>query len=512
MTTISQPKVTYNLLPGTGRVLTTEQRVLIIGQKLPAGTATSGDLVQDIGNNGEQVGLFGEDAHITYMIDAFKKINKNTPLDAISLDDNGAAVDATGTVAFTGTATEAGTLSISIGSEKVFTFDIAVADGDTATDVGDALVAALTSTAPVTGINTTGSVALTAKNGGEVGNSIGLRVQGSVAGVSVALTAFASGATNPVITNIFDVIGDQRYQTIVWPNTYTLSVLTDLLDARVNVNNAILDGVGITTQVDTFSNLLAAGNAENSLSLVIMGQQLQTGATQKGGEFVELDDVISSQLAALRALRLTERANIARYVVNPSTDDSFGGDKIRSLPYHNTPLFDLIVSPPGIGFNETEVDQLTDAGITLFGNNVARNTVILNSVVTTRKTNSAGQPEETFKYLNNVDVSSGIREIYFNRTKQTYAQYRLTEGALVPRVNIVNEAAFRAFLKGIYQELGDLALVEKGEDSRSFYDENLDVIIDKATGTISVDSQVLIVTQLREVIGGIQIQFSAQTA
>jgi len=515
MTVVNQPDVTFNIIPAQGVISNEAQKVLFVGQQLPAGSATSGALVTNINTTGGEDALFGEDSHLASMLRAARKLNKNTRFDAIPLDDNGGAVDATGTVTFTGTATEAGTITIALVSEKNFSIDVAIADTDTATTIGDTFEAAVTalSKIPVTASNTTGAVTLTAKNGGEIGNNYGIKVTGSVAGVTVATVAFASGATNPVLTNLFDVIGDERYQTIVWPNTYTLSTLTDLLDPRFNVDNDIQDGVGITTQTDTFANLQTNGNAQNSASLVIVGNAIVNEALYRGGEFVEQDDVVSSEIAAIRSLRLTEGASIARFVISKNGPrDSFGGPALASKPYFNTPLSDLIVSDPGRGFTKTEIESLNTAGVAIFGNNSARNAVILGEVVTTRKTDSAGNPETTFKFLNLVDTSVNIREFYFNNVKSRYAQSRLTEGDLIPNRDIANEASIRAFLEGLYVTLSneDFVLTQAGETSRNFYKENLSVSIDIEDGKVTVNSQVLVVTQLRDFNGTIQIAFSTE--
>ncbi len=511
--TISLPKVTFNIIPGQEEISNAPQKVLIIGQKTTAGSAASGELKQNIQNNSEETTFFGEDSMLAAMIRGFKLLNNVTRIDAIGLDDDGSAVDATGTIAFTGTATESGTLEVLIGSERNQTFELAITSGDSATDIGallETLVAA-DAKSPVDAANVTGTVTLTAINGGTVGNNIGLRVKGAVAGISAAVTGMASGATDPVLTSLFDVIGNERYQTMVAPFEYGTAFFTDFLDPRFNPTNNVLDGVGIMTSTDTLSNLLTTGDAENSQSLVIPGNRLVDKTGYRGSASFELDHVFSSYFAAIRSKRLTAGANVSDLVIsNVGSVNAFGGSQNASLPYFNT-----IVSPLGLidieeEWTPQELDQLKAAGISAFDNNIARLNVILGEAMTTRKKDSAGNDELTFRFLNSVDTSSVIREFYFNNNRARFAQSVLTDGDIVPNANIANESVIRAFEIGLYDSVAGL-LAQSGEDALNFFKDNLSIVLDIANGLVTINMRVAIVGQLREIAGNIQIEFSTNS-
>src|SRR4030065_124482 len=81
-------------------------------------------------------------------------------------------------------ATAAGTLKVRVGSELNHEYDIAVTNTESATLIGDAIVAAVNADldCPVTASNSIGTVTFTADNKGTVGNTIGREVVGSVAG------------------------------------------------------------------------------------------------------------------------------------------------------------------------------------------------------------------------------------------------------------------------------------------------------------------------------------------
>lgn len=509
---IRLPKTTLNILGATNVPQNAAQKILFVGQKTSAGSATAGDLIEDISLSNIS-SLFGADSMLAIMLRAAKDINGSTKMDVISLADNGSTF-AAGAFAITGTATGAGTLDFYIGSKKNGKYSIDVAIGDTPTVIGDALEAAITADleAPVDGANTTGTVALTAINAGTFGNGIGLKVSGSALSVSVAITAMTAGATDPSLTGVFDPIAELRYQTIVWPSNYGLTELIDLLDDRFNVDNLILDGVGITSDTDTLANLKSSYVSLNEKLVVVHGNKAIDNADYKGSAIFELDVAISSEIAAVRALRLTDGESISDFVIAGVNGgrDNFGGDAIRSLPYFNTPYKNLPVIDTGLGFTQEEIGELKDdAGVFVLGNNIANNLIISGEIVTLYKTDTLGQPDLSFKYLNYVDTISGIREYKFNNQKVRYAQSRLTNGDIVAGRNMANENSIRGYLAKLYNDLSgeDFVLTQSGEVALKFFKDNLTVIVDLETGTVTEIMKVPIVTQLREIIGTIQMSF-----
>lgn len=514
---ISQPDVTINIVPAQQAVGNTAHKTLIVAQKTAAGSAVSGALQEQVGNDSSiWDSVFGPTSMARSMINGFKKINKESRLDVIALSDNGSGVKAAGAVVFTGGATAAGSLTVTIGSDQDHKYTVAIANLDTPTTIGAALVAAITADthAIVTAVNTTGSVAITAVNAGTEGNGITIKVEGSVAGVTVAVTAMTGGLTNPVLTGIFDVIGSNRYQTIVWPYSYGLTEVKALLDGRFNVNNAVLDGVCITTTADTYANLVTAGTGQNSQSLTIIGFKSINDSLFKGSSMLEWNPVISSVFAGIRALRLTQDANISNYVISTGGAlDSFGGPALASFPYFNTPFSVLPLIPTGKGFDNTEIETLTNTyGITMIGNNTAGNETIAGEVVTTYKNDSAGNPDISFKYLNYVDTASNAREYFFNNLKARFAQSRLTTGDVIEGRSMANEGVIRAFMLGLYDDLSgvDFVLLQAGETARKYFNSNMTIAIDLANGKVTIQMKVPLVTQLRTIVATMQIAFSVE--
>lgn len=514
--TISKPSVTINLVPANETVSTGPQKVLIIGQKLTEGTASAGVLVEDIGNDNSWDDLFGDQSMIASMVRAFRRINKVTRLDAIPVAD-ATGTNASAAVSFSGTATATTKFYVSVGGTYDYKLEVVVTNGDTADTIASALTDAINDAKKLayTAAFSSGICTVTYIHTGEEGNYSNIRVEGSIPGVTITLAGFSGGATQPVLSTVFNLVQDERYQTIVWPTSYNRAiVLNNFLDGRFNVNNIILDGVMIQTAIDTKANLKTLGNSLNSQSAVITGLKGINDPLWKGNGAQEAPYVISSYIAALRSLRLTEGSNLTNYVTTTTGSlDTIGGPAIASLPYFNTPLDFITNIPVGKSFSPAEVDELANAGISSIGNNRSNNTVILGDLVTTYKTDNAGNEDLTFKYLNNVDVASTTREYFSNNIRKQYSQCRLTEGDLVPNRSMANAASIGGFLDQLYNEASGtgLVLLQRGEAARNFFKTNRTITLNLKLGQALITMQVPIVTQLRDLTATMQIAFSTNS-
>jgi phage tail sheath gpL-like len=255
---MSYPIVNANINSAYTFINSDSRSILIIAPML-LGTATSGVVVDNLLSEVEFNNAFGRQSRLAKVGRQVIKtcsVSRTKPkISAIGLSDNAGGVAATGTIAISGTATANGTLIFYVDSTRS-KYEIAITSGQTATQVGASLVSAISADldSVVSAVNTTGSVVLTALNKGTCGNSIGITYKGSVAGLTITLTAFSGGATNPSLTALFDAIADKRYTTIVYPADWTLSNLYTLTEGRFNVNNNILDGLGIICATDTYAN------------------------------------------------------------------------------------------------------------------------------------------------------------------------------------------------------------------------------------------------------------------
>lgn len=505
---MSLPKVTFTIVPAKQLAGVTEQRVLIVGQMLAAGSATGGALVRDMPNDGSEDALFGQTSHVAGLVRAFKIINQVSALDVLPLDD-GSGTKGTAKATFTsGPSTADATIFVTIGSKQNLRVQVDTLSGETVTEIGDKIASAYATLLdkPWTIANVVGVVTATAENDGTVSNEWGIIVEGTIPGVTIVLTGWTGGATDPTLTGILDVVGDTRYQTILWPSVYDTTVVEDLLDARFNTSNDVLDGVAIQVKIDTLSNLKTYAN-QNSQSLVIASQKLIDGTFYKGSSTMEFPDVAAAQICAIRALRRTNDAVLTDFLTTAASLDQFGGKALASLPYFNTALPQLAAGDPGNQFSETDSTELTSNGLSLYGPNRAFNATIFGEFVTTYLTDIAGNPDTSFKFLNTVDTISVVREFFFENLKSRYAQTRLTNGDLVAGRDMANAASIRAFANKLYDNLADDAILQKGPVAKKDFNQNLVISVDVQTGITTFNMAPLLVSQMRAVVGTIQINF-----
>lgn len=506
------PRVTANILSAQTPQSVDARSILIVGQMV-SGTASSGQLIEGLISEAEFNDAFGRTSQIARagraLIKELSISAKKPKIAAIGLTDNGSGVAATGTVAFSGTATASGTITVFVDNKLAGDgkYEITVTGGDTATTVGAALVTAITANldSPVTAVNTTGSVALTAVNKGTQGNFIGIKVSGTVAGITTTLTAMASGATNPSLTTLFDPVADKRFSSIVYPYDWGISTLTTFTEARFNVDNKVIDGVGISCIEDTYANINSAADALNKKTLALLANKKISSSTHKGGAIFENAFAISARIAALRELRMTVSSNVSSVTTNGL---GTGGSFFGAIPYHNTPFFNLPVIESGNDFTDAEAQELEDSGVWLLRNNPANTIVISQEAVTTYKTNTLSQVDKTFKYVNYVDTLSLVREYVFNNLKADFSQHTLTTGELTAGLPQVNKESFVAQMMGYYATLsgtngdGSFGLLRKGAaEQKAFKQALLDsVVITLVDGKITAEAIANIVTQVREII------------
>lgn len=515
--TIRQPEVTASLRPAGVTAGLTPEKLLIVGQR-NGGTSQNGELQRNILNDGAEDGLFGPDAIITAAIRRARARNPETQIDAIGLDDAGGATNATGVITFNGTtASAAGTFKVTIGSKKDNTYTVPVVIGADPTAVGDALAAAITADTRslVTAVPALGAVTVTAKNGGTVGNTIGIKIEGSVPGLGSLNSAMSGGSVDPTLTGVFDVIGNERYQGIVWQFSGNTTPLTDLLDPRFNTTNNVLDGRGFVGITDTLANILFYLGPLNSQSLSVTCDQLINELSHVGPAVMDLPFVKATEFAAIRALRRTQDAVLGGLVLSRSAQDSFGGPWQNSKPYFNTPFPGLLVPDSGDSFTDVEIEQILDAGGWVIDANSAFTAVIAGEVVTTYKTDAAGNPDPTYKFLNYVDTATAAREYIVNNTRSQFPQYRATSGSLISGVDSANEASVAAYVSELYDQLGDLGLVNTGigsidgetVDFDKQFREALTVSLNPVTGRFLISAKLFIVVQFRAAVYDLAIAF-----
>lgn len=375
-------------------------KILVIGQKIAAGTATANQLVR-VTSEAQAKTLFGQGSMLHLMFRALKANNTLTESWAIPLADNGSGVAATGTITTSGTASAAGTMVFYIGGQRV---EVAVTNGMTAAQQATAIAAAIEANddlpveAEVNGSITT-QVDLTAKNAGVNGNKIDVRkseVEGDSipAGTSAAIVAMASGATNPDVASAITAMADEQFNIIAFPyvdSTNLGKIKTELEDRAGPLRQK--EGVAITAEEDSLSNLSTLGNAHNSPYLCIMGMK---------------DDL--SQPCEMAAAV----AGVVGYYGNIDPARPFQTLQIKG------------VVPAKLSDRPTleERNVLLYDGISTF-NVGADGTVRVERMITTYKTNGAGADDISYLNLNTVLTLSYLRYDFRNTVQRKYPRHKL---------------------------------------------------------------------------------------
>jgi phage tail sheath gpL-like len=249
-------------------------RQLIIGQKLVAGSASTGDPVL-VTSEGDAINKFGQGSMLHQMAKALFANNTFNEAWFAALDDDGSAAAASGSVQYSGTASSAGTVNLYIAGYRV---KAGVSSGDTASDVATAVADAINANGdlPVTASASTDTVTITARNAGEAANFIDIRHnyfsdQELPDGITASITAMSGGATNPDVQAVIDAIGDDWYQ--VWAMPYSdsanLTKIKDELERRWGPDVQI-EGVAFTATTGTVSEQVNEGGVHNSQFLSIM--------------------------------------------------------------------------------------------------------------------------------------------------------------------------------------------------------------------------------------------------
>lgn len=218
-------KLAVRTLPGN------LQRVVILGQRLAAGTVLANSLV-DVFSDADADGFFGKGSIAHLMVRAALKANPYLALSVIALDDAGASVAASGTVTITGPATAAGILTVYVNGVPV---SIAIATADAQNSIATALKAQFDKQPdlPVSAAVAANVVTLTAKNKGTVGNGhkLSTELSGSI-GVTAVATAMTGGAGDPVAATALATIAASGHNIIVtpWNDSTNLTGLRTHLD------------------------------------------------------------------------------------------------------------------------------------------------------------------------------------------------------------------------------------------------------------------------------------------
>ncbi len=253
-------------------------KVLIVGQRLTAGTAAAGVPVRV--TSAEQARtLFGRASMLAQMCAAWFRANTVTETWALPINEPSGGVTASAVLAVGGTATAAGTISLLIHGRRV---DVAVASGTAAAAVATAIGAAINANLDllVTAAVATTNVTVTARARGLEGNAIDIRHSAGAnealpAGITLTTPAMAGGTLAPTadLGTALDALGDVWFTDIIsnWSDVGVLAALESRLSSQFGPMQMRDCHAWVARPEATFSALATYGAARNSPHVSIMG-------------------------------------------------------------------------------------------------------------------------------------------------------------------------------------------------------------------------------------------------
>ena len=374
--------------------------VLMIGQKLSSGSVD--ELTPTIVTSKENAqSFFGAGSMLARMAEKYLANNSSNKLVCVALDDDGGGVDATGNILFAGTASAAGTLNVYVGDKK---YAVAVASGDAAASVATDVAAAVTADSErvadaVVDGGTPEQVNFTARNAGEVGNSIAIEIsyfegETAPAGISSTITGMSGGSGNPDQSQVFDVIGEDKYTLISSPylDATNLAAMETELDSRFGPLRQN-DGYAIYAKKDSLANLSSFGDSKNSQFTTVMGYQ------------GSLNDEAEWSAAIVGAIVAPAQADPAR-------------------PFQTLSLTGITAPKKVDRFLASEQNILLGDGIATFSVSPNGN-VLIQRLVTTFKENQFGSPDNSYMDLNSPLTLSLLRQETKSMTESKYPRSKL---------------------------------------------------------------------------------------
>lgn len=374
-------------------------RGLIIAQKLAAGSATPLQLYR-ITRETDGSGLCGAGSIGDAMVRAAREANRTSDLWLIAVEDLAGGTAATGKLAIAGTG--AGELNVYIAGRRARIVATAAMD---AAAIAAALVAAINADArmPVTAAQgvapADNEVLLTAKHKGESGNAIDIRLRRFAtdavpAGITVTITAMASGAGNPDIADVIDAIGGEWFTEIAtpWTDSANLAALAEELRQRY-LATATLDGHAYAGARGTLGELSTIGEVTNSPHLTIIGAKASPTPPWEWA-------------ASLMGVALFNLTN----------------DPARQL---RTLLLPGVIAPaPEDRFTDLERDLLLRDGISTF-TPTADGGVVLERVITTYRLSALNVPDEAWLDVMVPHVLTRIRWDWAGYVSLVYPRHKL---------------------------------------------------------------------------------------
>lgn len=380
--------------------------ILVLGQRLTAGTVAAGVLTK-VSRKEDGVNYFGRGSMLAQQIAAALKVNPYTEYYALALDDNGAGVMAAGTLVFTGSPTESGTLYLYIGWRRL---TVGITSAQTPMQVATAVAAAITADVDgaVTATANIGTVTVTSRHKGVEGNDIDMRVnyyQGEFtpAGLTLVITAMAGGTSNPDVSAAITAMSTLSPYTILmgWTDAANMALMESELQTRWG-GMSMRAGHVFGHKSGSYSTLSSYGGARNSAHSTVSGLYKSPS----------LPWVVSAQFGAAC---------------------EFSGAIDPAVPFRSLALPDVGAPAEADKFTDTERNNLLHDGISTIVFDQGGNASI-SQVITTYQTNTFGMDDVSLLKLNTKWTVDYMRFAFRSDVLTNFPRHKLAGDDVLERI------------------------------------------------------------------------------
>ena len=499
----SSPDINIQLIAGQAQSGLGLRKQLILAQGTSSGSFTSGNLIENVPSSIDELkALCGANSLAYLAIKEFKEINKESPLSAIIVADNASGVAATGSVAITASSPKNGKAVFIIGSGVKNKYEIDVLTTSTATTIGDSLAALVNAdeNAVVGASNSSGTVTFTAKNKGTEANQYAIYVESLPINVSVAITAFSSGTTDPVITNVLNKIKNARYD--IATQKCFLSEVKTHLEAKFNTLNQTYESYCTVSQVDSYANAQTTLGSLNSKVVNAVFFKTANESNIKGSSTLVIPLVFSAKLLATDSLRLVPDAPIASFMQFPVAS---GGINKVAVPFHGVKVPNMYKIPQGISWLDEEIKAIEELGGSVAVMDESNINVITRPrYMTVYKKASITDDGQTYMNLNKFLNSAIVKEYVYKEWKKRYAQAVLTSGKIpsaVSDVIYVDVQSAKALLLSIFKTMSEEGIVQFDDNGplQEAFQKSLIININTATNSMSGSASYYNMGQLEKI-------------
>ena len=418
-------------------------RTLLVGQKLVAGTGLSNKPII-VSSEADAINLSGRGSMLARMYKFARAADPTGEIWILPLDEPAAGVVATGTIAITGTATAAGTLFLTIAGQLVQT---AVASGDTATIMATNLAAAVNAALdlPVTASSSVGNVTLTCRWKGLTGNDITIlhNYRGAAggertpAGVTVAITAMASGTASPTLTTAIANMGDEVFDFIAMP-------------------------FADTTSLDAFKTELSDTSGRWSYARQIYGH-IYSALRGTLSALTTFGGLRNDQHATVAAIEANVPTPCWEYAAAYTQRNAVFLKIDPARPTQTGELTGVLPAPAGQRFILTERQSLLTFGIatSYYGGGSVR----IERAITTYQKNTWGQGDLSYLDSETMHTSAYVIRYLRNAVTSKYSRHKLANDGtrFGAGTAIVTPAIIRGELIAAYRNLEYLGIVENAD-------------------------------------------------